>query len=193
MSDRLWIEDDAYGDATLWQGDGEYPALIVRKGNVHPVAWRLIVDAVERQGQGTIRIDGKDVPMDETVSVVEAERDLLASKVAEVDAAREAAENGHELMASQFRVMQAEKEHGWREAEKWEDRAEVAERDRNGYMQLAWCLLTLLGGEARISDAMGREMPDQPAFVRYYDPATSETVILPDSQPPAGQETERDS
>ena len=33
----------------------------------------------------------------------------------------------HELMASQFRTMQQEKEHGWREAERWQDRAEAAE------------------------------------------------------------------
>lgn len=52
---------------------------------------------------------------------------IVESQLAELQAA-------HELMATQFRIMQQEKEHGWREAdrqegiaEKWEARARVAE------------------------------------------------------------------
>lgn len=49
-----------------------------------------------------------------------AEHDALAARLAET-------EQAHELMARQFRTMQAEKEHGWREADRQESRADTAE------------------------------------------------------------------
>jgi hypothetical protein len=49
--------------------------------------------------------------------------DQHAAVVREVEELRAA----HDLMSRQFRLMQVEKEHGWREAEKWQSRTEELE------------------------------------------------------------------
>jgi hypothetical protein len=60
--------------------------------------------------------------------------DLIADAILQLEERAQRAESqldvevrANSLMAAQFRTMQAEKEHGWREAERWEARAERAE------------------------------------------------------------------
>lgn len=89
--------------------------------------------------------------------------DLIAFAVQQ-EQAREAAEAAHELMSEQFRIMQAEKEHGWRESEKQEDRAEKAEAERDAALaELAaiakslGCEPTVKSVEARVGDLQAGE------------------------------------
>jgi hypothetical protein len=69
-----------------------------------------------------------------SVLSVRQQTDKIMAVVAPIVAARDAAVEqlgrslaAQELMATQFRTMQREKEHGWREAERFEVRAEHAE------------------------------------------------------------------
>jgi hypothetical protein len=58
---------------------------------------------------------------------IAAMRSLVPQLCAEITALRAEAVQyklSHELMAAQFKVMQREKEHGWREADRWESEAE---------------------------------------------------------------------
>jgi hypothetical protein len=65
----------------------------------------------------------------------EAETERLKAENAELSAA-------NELMATQFRTMQQEKEHGWQEADRQETRAERVEADRDALRERVDSLLS---------------------------------------------------
>lgn len=72
----------------------------------------------EEQEQINAAIRGSRGYYESTVRTHAAVESIVAARVRDLT-------DSHELMATQFRTMQREKEHGWREAEKWEVKADA--------------------------------------------------------------------
>jgi len=90
-------------------------------------------DIAARGGQGVGYGGGEpraslEAPVRAAIASINRVRVTAAeARLAEVERERNELQAAHELMARQFRTMQAEKEHGWREADRQESRADAAE------------------------------------------------------------------
>lgn len=130
-----------------------------------PTDCRLVRGCIGAKGHGGPCVTKVERLTDELADA-RYEIDRLRAELVAVRAELDGLNLAHELMAVQFRTMQAEKEQGWREADKQETRAEAAEDRAAG-------LLTALALMRESWDAQERDL----AAVRAErDEARTETV-----------------